>query len=58
MKNHMHAHQVMEHDGREPLFSMKVVKFFKTPLARQVAEAIRTRRRGGGESIEPTPRVR
>ena len=47
MKNHMHAHQVMEHDGREPLFSMKVVKFFKTPLARQVAEAIRTRRRGG-----------
>ena len=52
MKTHMHAHQVMEHDGREPLFAMKVGKFFKTPLARQVAEAIRIRRRGEGSNPE------
>ena len=47
MKNHMFKHQVLEHEGREPSFTMKVIKFYKTPLARQVAEAIRIRRRGG-----------
>ena len=41
MKNHMFKHQVMEHEGREPSFTMKVIKFYKTPLARQVAEAIK-----------------
>lgn len=51
MKNHMFKHQVMEHGGREPSFTMKVIKFYKTPLARQVAEAIRIRRRGGEGAI-------
>ena len=48
MKNHMNAYQMMELNGREPAQTMKVLKFFKTPLARRVAEKIRIRRRGGG----------
>ena len=47
--NHMIKHQIMEHEGREPTFTMKLVKFYRTPLARQVNEAIRIRRRGGRE---------
>ena len=46
-KNHMIKHQILEHGNVEPRLTMKVVKFFKTPLARQVAEAVRIRRRGG-----------
>ena len=47
----MIKHQIMEHEGREPSFTMKIVKFYRTPLARQVAEAIRIRRRGGEGAI-------
>ena len=50
-KNHMVKHQTMEHGSLEPNFTMKVVKFFRTPLARQVAEAVRIRRRGGEGAI-------
>ena len=51
--NHMIKHQVMEHGGKEqkPDFRMKVRKYFKTALARQVAEAVLIRRRGGEGAI-------
>ena len=50
--NHMVKHQRMEHIGElHPKFAMKVVKFHKTALARQVAEAVRIRRRGGEGAI-------
>ena len=48
-KSHMLKHQQLEHGGADPRFTMKVIRFFKTPLARQVAEAVRIRRRGGKE---------
>ena len=47
--NHMVKHQVGEHDNQAPQFAMKVVKHFRSALARQVAEAVRIRRRGGRE---------
>ena len=54
-KNHMIKHQAMEHQGAGPEFTMKVIKYYRTPLARQVAEAVRIRRRGGREPYS-TPR--
>ena len=51
-KNHMVKHQTMEHGGeQEPKFTMKVFKHYKTALGRQVAEAVRIRRRGGEGAI-------
>ena len=51
-KNHMVQHQKIEHGGeQEPVFAMKVIRFYKTALARQVAEAVRIRRRGGEGAI-------
>ena len=46
--NHMVKHTLLEHNGEQPEFKLKVIRFFRTPLARQVAEAVRIRRRGGG----------
>ena len=49
-KNHMVKHQSLEHGGSTDLkFHMKVRGFFKTALARQVAEAVLIRRRGERE---------
>ena len=54
--NHMVKHQKMEHRGKHsPKFTMKVVRFYKTALARQVAEAVRIRRSGGGRSYPKFP---
>ena len=51
-KNHMVKHQLLEHAGEpDPNFQMKVRGFFKTALARQVAEAVYIRRRGGEGAI-------
>ena len=50
-KNHMVKHQIGEHNNDAPQFAMKVVRHFKTALARQVAEAVRIRRRGGEGAI-------
>ena len=47
----MVKHQMGEHNNEAPQFAMKVVKHFKTALARQVAEAVRIRRRGGEGAI-------
>ena len=47
--NHMVRHMRMEHKGEgggAPNFKLRVVKYYKTALARQVAEAVRIRRRG------------
>ena len=50
--NHMVRHVKMEHKEDEaPNFSLRVVKHYKTALARQVAEAVRIRRRGGEGAI-------
>ena len=50
-KNNMIKHQSMEHGSEKPHFIMKVVSWHRTPLARQVAEAIRIRKRGGEGAI-------
>ena len=50
-KNHMIKHVTLEHDGREPKFVLKLIRQFKSALARQVAEAVRIRRRGGEGGI-------
>ena len=52
--NHMVRHMRMEHKGEgggAPNFKLRVVKYYKTALARQVAEAVRIRRRGGEGAI-------
>ena len=50
--NHMVKHLRMVHEEeQEPKFAMKVIKHYKTALARQIAEAVRIRRRGGEGAI-------
>ena len=50
--NHMVKHLELSHEGRgKPDFVFKVVKFHRTALARQVAEAVRIRRRGGEGAV-------
>ena len=50
--NHMWKHQQLEHGGREPDFTMKVVGgSHSNALVRQVSEAVRIRRRGGETAI-------
>ena len=49
--NHMVKHQLLEHKGEPPHFSMRVTGSYKTALARQVGEAVRIRRRGGEGAI-------
>ena len=50
-KSHMLKHQAMEHGGAPPQFVMRVVSTHKTALSRQIAEAVRIRRRGGAGAI-------
>ena len=50
-KSHILKHQTMVHGGETPSFVMRVVSFHKTALSRQVAEAVRIRRRGGEGAI-------
>ena len=46
--SHILKHHMVHHGGQgEPKFHLRPVKYFKTPLARQVYEAVRIRRRGG-----------
>ena len=48
----MVKHQVMEHGGEQkPNFFMKIRGYYRTALARQVAEAVMIRRRGGEGAI-------
>ena len=49
--NHMVYHQYTEHRGEPPSFILRPVKFYKSALTRQVAEAVRIRRRGGEGAI-------
>ena len=49
--NHIHYHQTMEHRGEPPQFILKPVKWFRSALSRQLAEAVRIRRRGGEGAI-------
>ena len=44
--SHMSKHQIMEHGGAPPEFVFKVISYHKTPLNRQIKEAIMIR--GGG----------
>ena len=50
-KSHILKHQNMVHGGWAPSFIMRAVSFHKTALSRQVAEAVRIRRRGGEGAI-------
>ena len=48
----MVKHQALEHTGEpEPKFTMKVFKYYRTALGRQVAEAVRIHRRGEREQF-------
>ena len=50
-KSHIAKHQELVHEGREPNFMMRTVKFHKTALSRQTGEAVRIRRRGGEGAV-------
>ena len=49
--NHIYHHQTMEHQGAEPKFILRPVRYYRSALSRQVAEAVRIRRRGGEGAI-------
>ena len=50
--SHIAKHQDQVHGpDEEPQFTMRVVKSYRTALARQIGEAVRIRRRGGEGSI-------
>ena len=47
-RRHMVKHQAIKHPGEAPKFLFKVVSHHRSALNRQVREAVRIRRRGGG----------
>ena len=50
--SHILKHQELAHGaGGKPDFIMRVVRFYKTALSRQVGEAVRIQRRGGQGAI-------
>ena len=51
-ENHMTRHQKLAHNGDPAVFVMRVAGSYKTALGRQVGEAVRIRRRGGGGNIQ------
>ena len=50
-ESHMVRHQALVHEGEPPVFLFKVISSHKTALSRQIKEAVRIRRRGGGGRI-------
>ena len=46
--SHMARHQAMVHKGDDPEFIFKVICHPRTALNRQIREAVRIRKRGGG----------
>ena len=47
--SHIYKHMELHHGGKEnPNFVFKVVQYHRSALSRQVGEAVRIRRRGGG----------
>ena len=51
-ESHIRRHQETEHGGEEsPRFMMRVVRYAKTALPRQIGEAVRIGRRGGTKII-------
>ena len=50
-ESHMVRHQALVHEGVPPVFLFKVISSHKTALSRQIKEAVRIRRRGGGGRI-------
>ena len=49
--SHLRKHQQLHHDGAPPIFHLRAVSYHRTALSRQVAEAVRIRRRGGAGAI-------
>ena len=50
--SHIYKHHVLHHNSEEePKFIMKVVGYHATALSRQVGEAVRIGRRGGGSLL-------
>ena len=50
--SHILKHHVVHHNGEgAPQFHLRPVRYFTTPLSRQVAEAVRIRRRGEGNLL-------
>ena len=45
--SHMHKHQTLVHAREAPKFLFKLISSHRTPLSRQIREAVRIRRRGG-----------
>ena len=51
-ESHMEKHRELYHkEGGRPVFRMKAVKYFRSSLKRQLAEAVRIRRRGGEGAV-------
>ena len=50
-KSHMFKHRELHHCGEQVPFILKPVSFHRTALSRQIAEAVRIRRRGGEGAI-------
>ena len=49
--SHIHKHMEQHHRGEQPKFYLKVAGFYRSALARQMAEAVRIRRRGGEGAV-------
>ena len=49
--SHIFKHWMNQHGGRETKFSFEIVKFFSTPLERQVDEAVRIAKTGAGQIL-------
>ena len=50
-ESHILKHQINHHPGKEPKFILRISSFHKSALERQVAEAVRIRRRGGQGAV-------
>ena len=50
-KSHMFKHRELHHGGQEAAFILQPISFHKSALSRQIAEAVRIRRRGGEGAI-------
>ena len=48
---HIHNHQELHNEGREPDFVMRVVGFDQSALNRQMAEAVRIQMGGGAAAV-------
>ena len=49
--SHILKHWINHHGGRETKFSFEIIRFFKTPLERQIGEAVRIEKTGANQIL-------